>query len=126
MYSHYQSAHDIQIETKLLKLLQQLKYFIKIEHSEAHLKEWIKLFQATLCLDAWDNQDNFQKITTKNDSKVDIVIREYMKFYTKLVDHEVDNGNKIKKLLNVIYIILYKYMTHQNIVLVHLYNGLHG
>ena len=77
-------------------------FYKKIGHSSTHLKEWIKLLEATLCFDAWINQDSFKmddlKETYQNDSKADIAIREYMKLFTHLVDHQVGNGNKTSKI----------------------------
>ena len=76
-------------------------FYKKIGHSRSHLKDWIKLFEATLCFDAWINQDTFDmkdlKETHQNDSKADIAIRAYMKLYTKMIDEKLGNGTKTSK-----------------------------
>ena len=52
-------------------------YYTKVGSSKKHLIKWIKLLEATLCLDAWINQDEFLlsdlKCQNMNDSKADIV-----------------------------------------------------
>ena len=77
-------------------------FYKKIGHSTQHLKEWIKLFEATLCFDAWVHQhefdmSDFDEITT-NDSKADIAVREYLKLYTKLIDCHIGNGTNTSKI----------------------------
>ena len=36
------------------------KFYRKIGESRSHLKQWIKLFEATLCFDSWVHQDSFK------------------------------------------------------------------
>ena len=77
-------------------------FYKKVGHSKTHLKDWIRLFEATLCFDAWVNQDKFSVNDLKefkgNDTKADIAIREYMKLYTKMIDHMFGNGTKTSKI----------------------------
>ena len=80
-----------------------LKFFYKkIGQSKKHILKWIKLFESTLCLDAWINQESFLKsdlkCINKNDSRADIAIRNYLKLYKKLVKEPIGNGTKTSKI----------------------------
>ena len=76
-------------------------YYTKVGSSKKHLIKWIKLLEATLCLDAWINQDEFLlsdlKCQNKNDSKADIALRNYLKQYTDLVQDSIGNGTQTSK-----------------------------
>ena len=66
------------------------------------MKKWIKLLEATLCFDAWVNQDTFSKDELKChnntfDSNADLAIRQYMQLYTTMVHNEIGNGTKTSK-----------------------------
>ena len=64
--------------------------------------KWIKLFEATLCFDAWIHQDSFSKEDLQeingNDSKADIAIRNYLKLYKQLIKEPLGNGTKTAKI----------------------------
>ena len=76
-------------------------YYTKVGSSKKHLIKWIKLLEATLCLDAWINQDEFLlsdlKCQNKNNSKADIALRNYLKQYTDLVQDSIGNGTQTSK-----------------------------
>ena len=85
-------------------------FYKKIGESRSHLKEWIKLFEATLCFDAWVHKESFDYLELKCtdpdklDSKADMAVREYLKLYTKLIDDKVGNGTNTSKIHWVLHI----------------------
>ena len=91
--------------TEPTELVTVTKHFYKkVGQSPAHLKDWIRLFEATLCFDAWVQQDEFSMDDIKEteegkcDSKADLAIRQYMKLYTKMLDSNIGNGTKTSKI----------------------------
>ena len=109
-------ADDLSHNPSIEAVTVSKKFYKKIGHSKAHLLEWISLFEATLCLDAWVNQTEFSyedlKCSSKEalDSNADIAVRNYLNLYTKLVKDPLVNGTKTSKIhwiLHIPHYILY-------------------
>ena len=83
-------------------------FYKKIGQNQSHILEWIKLFEATLCFDAWVSQSSFAKdefdTTSAHQCKADIAIRNYMKLYTSLIKDPIGNGTKTSKIHQMLHI----------------------
>ncbi len=99
--------------TTIYKLL-----FQKVGESEAHLKEWIKLLEFTLCLHSWLNQEkilrsdidppNKEWINAEIDfSKAEISMRHYMKLFTSVIKDPTGNGTDTAKTHWLLHIVHY-------------------
>ena len=96
------NPNDDQNETYINMVSVTKHYYNKIGKSKEHLLNWIRLLEATLCLDVWINQDEFLmsdlKCNTINDSKADIAIRNYLKLYTSIIEDPIGNGTQTSKI----------------------------
>ena len=85
-------------------------FYKKIGESQTHLKQWIKLLEATLCFDSWIHQDSFDMSDfectepTKFDSKADNSVRNYLKLYSKMIDCDIGNGTNTSKIHWILHI----------------------
>ena len=85
-------------------------FYKKVVESRDHLKLWIKLYEATLCFDAWVHQDEFDMMDlkcscdSKQDSRADMACCAYLKLYTSLIDCDIGNGTKTSKVHWILHI----------------------
>ena len=92
--------NDSQKDTNIVSISRY--YYTKVGESKQNIVKWIQLLEATLCLDAWVNQNKFRKNDLKcieiNDSRADIALRNYLHQYTSLIKDDMGNGTQTSKI----------------------------
>jgi len=104
---------DVDDNVEVRKVEVTKLFYAKVGKSLDHLKKWIKLFEYSLCLDAWLTQSEIKftdldrvldEDNNEGFSPADIAIRDYLKFYVDQIQIPIGNGtltSKIHALLHI-------------------------
>lgn len=104
---------DVDDNVEVRKVEVTKLFYAKVGKNLTHLKKWVKLFEYSLCLDAWLTQSEIKftdldRVLDENNnegfSPADIALRDYLKLYVDQIQIPIGNGtltSKIHALLHI-------------------------